>query len=297
MRILRVAALGAALGGCASTQLNLNTLNLAGTIDKLLLSQVVYNLSNFHGNHGALPSQVGIAAGTTTTNLSLTPSLAGIPVDNSSTTARTVAAAASSTVTTVRAAASITAGGTDTSTQTWTLDPYTDPGDLNRLRALYRYAVDDNYSEAKLFNDYVVQSKSVTPPSPPGAPPKVTYDDSFRLYPNCVKCLISTIPQSLITNALQCGADLLGGPQQVCLNPKLIEMKHFADKNEYGWLLFDKPPPSENYGEYSVFGQHSFSAEKTELTDFALLTLNATATSSSGATGSGKSKLFITTVR
>src|SRR6266403_5084406 len=57
-----------ALAGCASAQLNYNTVDLASTIDSLLTEQVLSNLAKFIDSPHAIPSQVGIAAGTVKTN-------------------------------------------------------------------------------------------------------------------------------------------------------------------------------------------------------------------------------------
>ena len=46
-RCVSVIAVAFQLAGCASAELNSNTLDLASTTDDLLTQQVFYNLSNF----------------------------------------------------------------------------------------------------------------------------------------------------------------------------------------------------------------------------------------------------------
>ena len=59
-----------AVGGCVSTQLNYNALDLAGTVDQLVARQVIYNVVKFVENPEAIPSLVSLPAGSaTTTNI------------------------------------------------------------------------------------------------------------------------------------------------------------------------------------------------------------------------------------
>ncbi|MCP3442005.1 hypothetical protein [Bradyrhizobium sp. CCGUVB14] len=134
--------------GCASTQLNLNALDLASTVNSLVSKQIVSNLGRTIDNQYAIPSQVDFAAGTVTTQNSVTPSFTD-PFNAASTTTTAVArtvAAATSTVSTgtfaaTRASQSATISASDQWNQSWTLDPITDGDKLRRLRALYRFAV------------------------------------------------------------------------------------------------------------------------------------------------------------
>jgi hypothetical protein len=56
------------LAGCASAELNSNTLDLASTTDDLLTQQVFYNLSNFIDSDRAYPAQAVVSSGTATTS-------------------------------------------------------------------------------------------------------------------------------------------------------------------------------------------------------------------------------------
>ena len=51
------------LGGCSTTLLNSNTLDLAATVDDLAVRQVVFNLAKTADNKLALPSQVLATSG------------------------------------------------------------------------------------------------------------------------------------------------------------------------------------------------------------------------------------------
>jgi len=62
-------------GGCASTQLNHNTLDLASTVGDLQTQQVLYNLSLIMDNPGAIPTHVDLTAGSSSTTNSITPTI------------------------------------------------------------------------------------------------------------------------------------------------------------------------------------------------------------------------------
>lgn len=64
-----------AVAGCATTQLNYNTLNLAKSLDGLNSQQVFYNLYRTNQDPYFVPSQAGIVAGTATTTNIVTPTL------------------------------------------------------------------------------------------------------------------------------------------------------------------------------------------------------------------------------
>ena len=70
-----VAALSAALAGCAGTQLKYNTLDIASTVTAIHTNQVLENLSRFIDEPYALPSQVDITSGTIQTSNSITPTV------------------------------------------------------------------------------------------------------------------------------------------------------------------------------------------------------------------------------
>jgi hypothetical protein len=141
MRILGLAALAVALGGCASGQLNYNTLDIAGSVGDIFTRQALINLSAFVDDPFAIPSQLDISAGTVQTVNTVQPTLTfPLTAQIADTTTR---AASSVTL----ANASTTAGfggtlsGTNTQQQNWNVTPLTDANTLRNLQALYRHAV------------------------------------------------------------------------------------------------------------------------------------------------------------
>jgi hypothetical protein len=90
------------LVGCASTQLNYNTLDLASTIDVLVINQVLSNLAKFKDSRGAIPSQVALTSGLVATSNSISPSISSplnLGLTSTGMLATTTAAALSNTVT------------------------------------------------------------------------------------------------------------------------------------------------------------------------------------------------------
>ena len=130
------------VSGCASTQLNYNTLDLASTTDKLLVQQVLYNLERFIDSETAMPAQVVVTNGSATTTNSLTPSITS-PLDSIAALTSNGAGVLTQKVST-KNPASATLSGSDTWSQNWSLAPITDVYQMRRLRALYRFAVDDD---------------------------------------------------------------------------------------------------------------------------------------------------------
>jgi hypothetical protein len=156
-----------ALCGCASAELNYNTLDLASTTNSLVTRQVLFNLANFIDSDLAYPAQVVLNAGTATTTDSLTGTYSA-PLDAALTTTnqivRTVTATQSTAftglATGVRGSASAGVGGVDTRTQNWSYTPVTNSFQANRLMALYRYVVDNE--DWQLKQDYAKLNKSVS---------------------------------------------------------------------------------------------------------------------------------------
>jgi hypothetical protein len=154
------------LAGCASTQLNYNTLDLGSSSDDLITKQVLLNLSNFIESDLAIPAQIEIASGSASTTLSITPQFTdplSKAIQATETVATTVAAAVSTTKTgqelTTKAAKQALLSGSDGWTQGWTFTPIEDPFQLRRLRAVYRYALDGDRN--RLLDSYPILTKSV----------------------------------------------------------------------------------------------------------------------------------------
>jgi hypothetical protein len=62
------------LDGCASSQINYNTLDIAGTYDQLITKQVTFNIIKSYQDKYGLPAFVKVTAQTATTQNSITPS-------------------------------------------------------------------------------------------------------------------------------------------------------------------------------------------------------------------------------
>jgi hypothetical protein len=137
---LTVITLSIVLYGCASAQLNYNTLDLASTADSLVSKQVLYNFASFLQNPAALPAQVTVSTGSATTSNSITPTITA-PLSTGVTTART-SSSPNFTITDVVAAKGLSVAGSDAWNQSWSLITVTDPDRMKRLQALYRYAVE-----------------------------------------------------------------------------------------------------------------------------------------------------------
>jgi hypothetical protein len=151
--------LAVTLAGCASTELNYNTLDIASTTDSLISKQVLYNLANFMDSDLALPAQIVISSGTATTADTLTGS-ATAPLSKSitgtsqlvNTASSNPSLAATNLTTAVKAGASLTGGVQDVRTQNYAFQMITDPYQLWRLKSLYRFAIDGD--ENKFLRDY-----------------------------------------------------------------------------------------------------------------------------------------------
>jgi hypothetical protein len=135
------------ISGCASGQLDYNTLDIASTTDSLLTKQVLYNLSNYIDNDISIPAQIVISAGTESTTNTITPSVT-FPLSNAFTLVQTAARATGmagnsigSSNTSGVSAAGGALSGTNAAAQNLGFSLVTDPYALHRLRALYRFAV------------------------------------------------------------------------------------------------------------------------------------------------------------
>jgi hypothetical protein len=169
------------LAGCASTQLNYNTLDIAKSVESLYLSQALENLSKTIDNPTLIPSQVDIAAGTVQTSNLISPSL-NFPLSKSITRS-----GADVVTSTVLAGSTATAAANDGWVQTWTISPITDGNNLRNLRALYRYVV---VADADLRREY----------RPPLALENGQFvPDKYSLQkPHCVLCTRRLIPNETL---------------------------------------------------------------------------------------------------
>lgn len=155
------------IGGCASSELNYNTLDLASTTNDLMMQQVFFNLANFIDSDLAYPAQAVISSGTASTadtaSANVTTPLSSA-VTATSQFVRTVAATSSTALTgvgtSVRSGASLGLTGTALRSQNWAYAPVTEAFRARRLMALYRYAVTGD--DGKLLTDYPKIYQSVS---------------------------------------------------------------------------------------------------------------------------------------
>jgi hypothetical protein len=218
-RLIGVAAcfLGA---GCASTQLNYNTADLASSLSSLAKTQILYNLAQAITDPEFVPSQVTISIGTAQTSNSVAPSIS-VPLGPSlaiSNRASTGARGAGQTTTTLaNAAPGIGLQVTDAWNQSWTMVPANSANQLRRLRTIYQFAtgtlprrdptrdLTEKEAERQFLCDYAIQSLAVQPGSPGGnvrykvdgcldyagaSSSRLFYaDPTFTQGPSCVVCI------------------------------------------------------------------------------------------------------------
>ena len=139
-----IISLALVLAGCAHTQLNLNTLDVAGSIDTLYREQALTNLSRFIDDPNTIPSQVDISTGQVSTTDGLTGS-GSFPIGNQVT--KNGATLVAQTI--VEQVRSLTLGLSGSWTQYWSIAPISDANTLRRLRAVYRYAICHNDQELR----------------------------------------------------------------------------------------------------------------------------------------------------
>ena len=240
------------LAGCASTQLNHNALDLSASLDMLTTRQILHNLDRTLADPYAVPSQAEVSAGTVTTTDSLSPSFS-IPLNTSSVVTTAIQAGTSLTQTNTTATThpntGLTLGGTDSWSQGWSLNPASDPDQIRRLRALYRFATAQMANDLTGFQcEYPAQAISTQPP-PQGTVAQllnceesgkkiqlsVVYDPNFMRYPSCVICKSSVVVTKDTVGAYKdiAGRYLL---DSYYLNPELVYgfvTKSPKDKSQY----------------------------------------------------------------
>ena len=213
--------LGLVLTGCASTQLNYNTADLAASLGSLQKRQIFYNLSQALDDPEFVPSQVTISIGTAQTANAVNPNI-NIPLGPSFSSATRVTDAARNpstqlTGTFTSAAPGIGVQLVDSWNQSWTMVPANGSNQLRRLRALYQFATGSftgpepgreltaEEAEKLFLCEYPLQALAV-PSSPPGdniayrlegcpengSGPRTRLmyaDPTFTQGPNCVICV------------------------------------------------------------------------------------------------------------
>ncbi|CAN5892924.1 hypothetical protein BH11PSE3_BH11PSE3_28340 [soil metagenome] len=220
LRRLVLIVLGLAVSGCASTQLNYNTADLASSLGSLQKMQIFYNLAQALSDQDFVPSQVTISIGTAQTANAVNPGITFPIGPTFATTSRFTSAnnpTSQFTGGATQAAPGIGIQFVDSWNQSWTMVPANSSNQIRRLRTLYQYvtgtlqrkdlAVPLSQEEAeKLFLcEYPLQALAV-PSAPPGdniayrlegcldnatgTRPRLHYaDPTFTQGPNCVVCV------------------------------------------------------------------------------------------------------------
>lgn len=309
------------IGGCASTQVNYNTLDLASSVDGLITRQVLDNLSKIIDNPLAIPAQVDIAAGSATTQNSITPTFTD-PYTRAVTTTGTFTSAVAATVTntttntTTKASSpqSIGLGLSDTWQQNWTISPVTGSDDLRRLRALYRYELFGDKSALKAEYPLIKQTQTATIKISAGAVecpmgkiwdkennkykdfagdcqesvPVQSPDPSFLELPGCVLCSRSVTPRKLYTYDTLPKTDT----KHVYVNPR-IPTRWLYWRNLPGALNSYEPELPPDAVSLGVYGHHELfvrAGEQSKLSEFTLFVREATGQGGSAGGGSSPSK-------
>jgi hypothetical protein len=270
--------------GCASTQLNYNTLEISDTIDSILTKQVLSNLGRFVANPYAIPSMTTLSSGTVTTTNSVSPSFSDPLTDTVATTtsvAKVLVGATTSTTSIVGTTTGkgLTIGATDQWMQNWVTNPIIENHILRRLRALYRFATIPEMTRDQLICEYAI----VTLSGPGGKysipcdglahvsrrTRMINADPDFITRPGCVIC-----------------EPLGGGPGRLVVNEKLTN----------GWLRSASSDPTAEYllGIYGGNRLYLGTSDVEAFYDFILFVQEATveqsAASSSSSVGAGNGK-------
>ena len=173
-RVLACCVSSLCLFGCASAQLNFNTLEIASTVESLQTKQVLYNISKFIDNPDTVPDQVVVSSGSVGTTNSITPNLSNTLVHTYAT-----AAGAAATGLTRGLTQGQTAAATDQWTQSWGIAPISDGDDLRRLRALYLSAALGDFDPSQ-YPPRLVAVQGTRPTDPPKYVPDPYFTDAFH---------------------------------------------------------------------------------------------------------------------
>jgi hypothetical protein len=261
--------------GCASPQLNYNTLDLAGSVDDLLSSQVVYNLVRFLNDPSGNAAQVSIGSGSVSTtnqaSLSLvTPLTTAVTTTNAAATAAgAVLPAITRSTSGLAGAFSLTPSATNQATQNWALTTDTDSDQERRLRALYRYATGwtdwHNLCEeyALISTNPVVIGGMTAPTTWKTWITPTALDGQFLREPGCIICSETANRYNISSRRphsdRKCSKELY-------VNPRLTHHWLAPMRGEFalsqtdglfyighynGWTLYTKSP--EDYHQFILF--------------------------------------------
>ena len=306
--------IGIQVAGCASTQLNYNTLDLASTVDSLVTRQVLDNLSKIIDNPLAIPAQVDLAAGSATTSNTITPSITD-PYTKAVTATNTLTSAVAATVTntttntTTRASSPQSTGlnVSDTWLQNWTIAPVTGSDDLRRLRALYRYQFSADERILKREYPLIKQTRTETikvPGDSTDCPLLKTWDPEKKEYKNfSTDCSQSVPVQAIDPSFLEMPGCVL------CANPNMRKPLAYQVRDlrvnpniPTHWLYWKNLPGALNAFEpelppdavsLGIYGHHQLfvrAGEQSKLSEFTLFIREATGTGGSAGGGTSSSK-------
>jgi hypothetical protein len=306
-------SVGIVLCGCASTQLNYNTVDIANNSDSLLTKQILYNFSTFLDNAVAVPAQIVVTSGTASTSASLSSTISS-PFDRALSATETVAGG-STTRTRISAVASPTIGGTgsDGWTQSYAFSPVTDPDRMKRLDSLYRYAIEwsaqgeagnqqfvHNYPpiyKQVNFNEPLClvgkktadnSNTEVTVPVP-GGTVCATNTNAMREGPSRAQTSKSYSTQAIDEHYLRGPTCVVcGSPRRLHINRKIAgAWLHWQDNRggpaPLARTVQDGDIPLGTYGNYSFFVA---SDQAQRFVDFSIAVLSATTLVSGGTAGS-----------
>jgi hypothetical protein len=173
-RILACCVSSLSLFGCASAQLNFNTLEIASTVESLQTKQVLYNISKFIDDPDTVPDQVVVSSGSVGTTNSITPTLTNTLLHTYATAAGAVATGLTRSLTQGE-----TGAATDQWTQSWGIAPISDGDDLRRLRTLYRFAAFGHFDPSE-YPPRLVAVQGTKPTDPPKYVPDPYFTDALH---------------------------------------------------------------------------------------------------------------------
>jgi hypothetical protein len=142
-----------AISGCASTQVNYNTLDIASTYDTLITKQIVFNIFKALENRFGVPAYVKVTAQSAGSTDGVNPTLA-IPFSPQTTLTQTAASLVTG-KSLQTAARGLSLQVQAQWNQTYTLSPVDDPDQLRRLRSIYQY-VTGQLTKRQFESDYPI---------------------------------------------------------------------------------------------------------------------------------------------
>ena len=161
------------ISGCSTALVNVNTLDMASTVDDIATRQIIFNLTKIKINEHALPTHVQITGGSVVAKTSVTPTLT-TPLSSALTTTNQLQKAVAPTGTTNTSLNSgvalspnigLNVAGLAENDNTWTIASVQEPGQIRRLRYLYEYAT-GHITARELICRYEVPEKVGKVPTP-----------------------------------------------------------------------------------------------------------------------------------